>query len=402
MAEINTAMPKHKKDDEVDFGLLDLFIALAQRKSLIIGMPLIVAIVAALVSFAIPNTFLAVTRLLPPQQAQSGAAAMLAQLGGAAGAIAGGAGLKNPNDIYVGMLRSRTIADNLIGRFNLKKVYETDSTDKAREKLEANTTIVAGKDGLIEIAFENQDKALVAPVSNAYVAELVKLTKVLAVTEASQRRLFFERELERAKNSLADAEVALKQGLDARGVISVDSESRAIVETVGKLRAQVSVKEIELNSMRAFVTNNNPNFKRTEEELNSLRLELSKLENGRPESDKNSQSTESSSKSVGLQNIKILRDVKYNQMLYEMLAKQYELARLDEAKDTSIIQVLDPAITPERKYKPRRALIVIISAFLSLIFAIGFALMAEAKKRALDRPNRAAQWKKLKLLLRWR
>lgn len=401
MINQQTSSLPDKAADETAFNFLDLLIVLARYKKLIIGSTLIVSVAAAAVCFMLPNVYRAATRLLPPQQAQSGAAALLAQLGGAVGAVAGSsAGLKNPNDIYIGMLRSRTIADNLIKRFHLERVYDTDALDKTREKLESHTSIVSGKDGLIEIAFENEDKRLVAPLTNAYVDELIKLTKVLAVTEASQRRLFFEHQLEQAKNNLANAEAALKGGLDSHGVISVDGESRAIVETVGRLRAQISAKEIQLNSMRAFVTSGNQEFKRTQEELNSLRSELANLENGRPGRD--SQSASIPSKSVGLENIKILRDVKYYQMLYELLAKQYELARLDEAKDSSIIQTLDPAIEPERKDKPHRAIIIIISAVLTLFIGIGVALLSEAKRYALLNPACAGQWDKLKANLHWK
>jgi uncharacterized protein involved in exopolysaccharide biosynthesis len=295
------------------------------------------------------------------------------------------------------MLKSRTVADNLIAKFNLKNVYDTDSQEKARKKLEDETTISAGKDGLITIEVENKDKKLVAKIANSYVDQLFALTKVLAVTEASQRRVFFERQLELAKNNLAEAEMSLKSALDTHGVISVDTESRAILETVGRLRAQISAKEIELSSMRAFLTENNPSYRKTEEELSSLRAELSKLENGRPQ-----QSVNGESNQAGLKNIKLLRDVKYNQMLYELLAKQYEVARLDEAKEPSIIQVLDPAVDPERKSKPKRALLVLISTLFAVLAGIALAFLSEAKQRALLRSDGRDQWNELKSHLRFK
>jgi uncharacterized protein involved in exopolysaccharide biosynthesis len=341
-------------------GFIDILIALAKRKKQLIWLPFGAAALTAAVSLAVPNVYSAGAKLLPPQQPQSGAAALLSQLGGVASAVAGTAGLKNPNDLYVGILKSRTVADRLIERFQLKKVYDTDSMERARSALEQNTTIAAGKDGLITIAVEDKNQELVAKVANAYVEELLNLTKTLAITEASKRRVFFERQFEITKNNLASAEAALKQALDSRGVISVDSDSRAMLETVGRLRAQVSAKEIQLNSMSAFVTAQNPEYKRVQEELASLRVELSKLENGRGDAEGNLTNASRENKS-GLANIKLLRDVKYYQMLYELLAKQYEASRLEEAKDPSIVQVLDPAIQPEKKIKPKRALIVLFS-----------------------------------------
>lgn len=400
MNEPQLSTTAHPEPHPAEFSLVEILIVFAKHKRLIIGLPVVVGIVALAISLVLPNVYSASTKLLPPQQAQSGAAALLSQLGGAAGAVAGAAGLKNPNDLYVGMLRSRTVADRMVKRFDLMKVFETDSLELARKRLEANTSVNSGKDGLITIDVEDRDKKLVAPLANAYVDELLKLTSVLAVTEAAQRRMFFGRQLEMSKENLAAAEMALKGALDTHGVISVDSDSRAIVETVGRVRAQISAKEIQLNSMQAFVTTSNPDYKRVQQELNSLREELSKLENGRPAAAVAPGAT--ADKQAGLENIKILRDVKYNQMLYELLAKQYEVARLDEAKDTAIVQVLDSAVEPERKSKPKRAMIVLVTVALAFLAALMWAIMLESKAKALHIPQRAAQWARLKEYLKFR
>ncbi|MDK6079271.1 GumC family protein [Massilia varians] len=387
-------------DDEFKVGettLIDRLIVLAKYKKLIVALPVAFAVAAGAISLALPNVYKASAQLLPPQQAQSGAAALLSQLGGMAGAAAGAAGLKNNGDVYLGMLKSRTVADRIVGQFNLKKKYDTESHEEARLKLIANTTISSGKDGLILIEVQDKDQKLVAQMANAYVTELLRLTRILAVTEASQRRLFFERQLELSKNNLATAEVGLKRALDTHGVISVDIESRAIVETIGRLRALVSSKEIELNAMNAFVTASNPEHKRVVEELSSLRAELFKLENGRATAGTR---TTASNEQGGFQNIKLLRDVKYYQMLYELLAKQYEVARLDEAKDSSIIQVLDEAIEPERHFKPKRAIIVVIAGLVGLLAAIIAAFVLDSRSKG--RPSSVERWRELKSHLAFR
>lgn len=394
-------VPQHSGVNEHggNFSLLALVIVVAKRKKLFITLPVIAGLIAAAVSLALPNVYKASTKLLPPQQAQTATSALLSQLGSVAGLAGVGAG-KNPNDMYIGMLKSRTVADKIIARFDLKKAYETSSQERARKLLEESTTIISGKDGLITIEVEDENQKAVAKLTNAYVEELIKLTKVLAVTEASQRRVFFESQLELSKNNLAQAEIALKRSLDKNGVISVDSETRAMVETIGRMRAQISAKEIELGAMRAFVTDTNPNYTRVAEQLGSLRAELSKLENGRPSllpTEQNSGRVE-----AGLANIKTLRDVKYYEMLYELLAKQYEVARLDEAKDSSVIQVLDPAVDPERKFKPARFLIVLVSCVVGLLAAIFFAFVSEAKQRSMEEEIGAAQWAELKANLRFR
>jgi tyrosine-protein kinase Etk/Wzc len=373
-----------------EFNLIDVMIILAKRKKLIIGLPLLVAVLAVGVSLALPNIYSATTKLLPPQQAQSGASALLSQLGGASSLAANITGVKSPGEIYVGMLKSRTIADKLIDRFDLKSKYDTPSQEKARNRLAASTAIAAGKDAMITIAVEDKDQKFVAQLANGYVEELQRLSRTLAITDASQRRVFFERQLEGAKDNLAKVEMSLKGAMDTRGVISVDSESRAILETSARLKAQVSAKEIQLGSMQAFVTAQNPEFQRATEQLSSLRSELAKLEGGRE-----GMTRPDASSKAGLESIQLMRDLKYYQMLYELLAKQYEAARLDEAKEPSLIQVLDPAVAPERKSRPKRALIVLGATVLAFLAAIAWALGAAAKQRAMTVPAEAARWNEL-------
>lgn len=375
---------------------LDVLTILARRKKLVFGLPLAVALCAALASMLLPNVYRANTRILPPQQAQSGAAALMAQLGGVAGAAAGAAGIKNPNDLYLGMLRSRTVADRLIARFDLRKVYDREYYEQVRKELEGNTTVTSGKDNLINIEVEDTDRQRAADMANAYAEELLRLTKQLAVTEAAQRRLFFERQLQQSKDNLSQAEATLKGALDTRGVISVDSQSRAMVETVARLRALIATKEIQIHSMRAFVTTDNQDYKRASQELASMRQELARQENGAAPG-----STAAPSPG-GLENIKILRDVKYYQMLYEMLAKQYEIARLDESKDASIIQVLDKAQLPERKAKPRRAVITIMAAFVAFCLTVLWVLSSGLMALARHDPARVQKLDALRHALRFR
>jgi uncharacterized protein involved in exopolysaccharide biosynthesis len=392
MSEIQRTITKHAAEVSDELTWMDVLLVLSRFRKRLLAVSLCVALVAAAVSTLLPPRFTANTKLLPPQQAQSGAAALLSQLGSLGGAAVGIGGVKNPNDVYVGMLRSRVVADKLIDKFALRTVYETDSLEQARGQLADSTLIATGKDGLISIEFMNKDKKLVAPVANAYVAELIELTKVLAVTEAGQRRMFYERQLQVARDNLTNAEAALKSGLDKRGVISVDAESQTLVATIGRLRANISAKEIQLSSMRAFVTANNQEYKKAEEELNSMRAELSRLEGGSV----SPSATTSDDKRSGFESIKLLRDVKYYQMLYELLAKQYEIARLDEAKTPSVIQVLDPAVEPERKAGPRRLNIVIISTFGAFFASVIVLILIEWRRKLLATDAGALRWRQLK------
>ncbi|KGF81367.1 lipopolysaccharide biosynthesis protein [Massilia sp. JS1662] len=394
-SDIQTTTTPHSSDE---IALMDILIAMAKHKKMLVAVPVVAALISAAATFFMPNVYQATARLMPPQQAQSAAVGLMAQLGSIGSLATGLSGLKNPNDLYVAMLNSRTIADKLIAKYDLKRVYEVDSLEKTRKALAGDTHISAGKDGLITINVESTDKTLVAKLANGYISELSALTRVLAVGEASQRRLFFERQLQGAKNDLARAEIALKSGLDERGVVSVDSESRAIVETIARVRAQVSAKEIQLRSMQAFVTPTNPAYRKAEEELFSLRDQLSKLENGRGGAAAGDGATPvgNTPGKAGLQNIQALRDVKYYQMLYEILAKQYEAARLDEAKDFANIQVLDAAIDPERKAKPKRTFIVLGVGVAAFVLTLLYITVGVIKEKALALPERASRWAEFK------
>ena len=180
-------------DDEI--SLLDIAIVLAKHKKLIFGLPFLAAVITAGITLLMPNWYTATTKILPPQQSQSSAAAMLGQLGALAGGAGQALGIKNPNDTFVAMLKSRTAADNLIQRFDLKKVYDEEFMMYARKELASNTNIASGKDGVITIEVDDKDPKRAAEIANAYLDQLRDLTLHLAVGEAGQRRLFFETQL---------------------------------------------------------------------------------------------------------------------------------------------------------------------------------------------------------------
>jgi uncharacterized protein involved in exopolysaccharide biosynthesis len=372
-------------------GMIDVLILLAKNKKLLLGLPMGVAAAAVALSLTVlPPAYRASTTILPPQQSQSTAASLLAQFGGAGGLVANAAGIKNPNDLYVGMLQSRRVSDALIQRFSLLKEYDTESLERARKLLAEKTMIASGKDNMITVTVEDGRKQQVANIANAYIDELMKLTKTLAVTEAAQRRVFYERQLEQAKTNLATVETNLKRSLDKNGVISVDVESRAVVETVARLRARISAKEIQFSAMKAFVTPSHQDYKQAEQELNSLRAELDKLENGR------ASNISENVGQAGLENMKLLRDMKYNQTLYELMAKQYEVARLDEAREAPVVQVLDPAIEPEKKSRPQPLLLGISSFAITMFGVLAFVFWRETKARLMRGANFRTKWLELR------
>jgi tyrosine-protein kinase Etk/Wzc len=371
-----------KAPEDGGVELLDVLIVLAKNKITILKITLAAAVVSAIASFLIPNSYTGTARILPPQQSQSSAAMLLGQLSGLAGLIGGSGNAKNPNDLYVGMLKSRTIADNIISRFELQKLYDEDTMVETRKEFARNSSITAGKDGLITIAFDDDDPQRAASVANAYVEELDKLTQTLAVTEAAQRRLFFERHLQQAKNDLGDSEIALKLTQEKTGLIMLDNQGRAIIEAVAALRGQIAAKEVELQAIRTFATEKNSEYVRTQQQIAALRMELTKLERAQISGAGNILLPTGKVPEAGLEYLRKLRDVKYNETVFELLAKQFEAAKLDEAKDAALIQVVDRAVPADKKSKPYRAVIVLFASLVAAFAGSVWVMYREAQKHA--------------------
>lgn len=349
---------KHVNKDE-EISLLDLLQVVAENLRLLVVGPVTAGLLALGITFAIAPSFTAVTKFMPPQQQQSGAAAMLAGLGALGGLAGAAGGLKNPADQYVAFLKSDSVQDALIDRFNLTNRFETKFREDTRSALASGVQITSGKDGLISIQASAEDPIFAAQLANAYVEELGKLLSRLAVTEAQQRRLFFEKQLNNAKNNLIKAEQALKSS----GVNSsaLKANPGAAVEGLAKLKAGITAQEIKVASMRGYLSESAPDFKQAQIELSAMRGQMLRAEKEEPASASSSSDSDYITK---------FRDFKYHETLFELFAKQYEMARVDESREGAVIQVLDAAQTPERKTKPKKALIAIMSAM-----AVGFALL---------------------------
>ncbi|MFZ6727581.1 GumC family protein [Undibacterium sp. MH2W] len=393
-----------------EVGILDILLVLAKHKRKILFFPVIFGSIGLIYSLCITPTYKASTTILPPQQSQSTASMMLSQLGGLAGGAGAALGIRNPNDLYISLLKSRLLTDNLIRRFHLEKVYESKKIEETRARLIGSAVATAGKDNIISIEVEDKDPKLAASLANAYVEELTNLTNKFALTEASQRRVFFEKQLELAKDKMIAAESALSSGIDSHGMLSVDAQSKAVLETVARLRANISAKEIQLKAMEAFVTPNNNEYKRSNQELLGMQNELAKLENGsgsntasKLNSELHASETASNPRKLtaaDTSNIQLLRDFKYYQTLYEMLSKQYEVARLDEAKDIPLIQVLDKAVEPEHKFKPQRALLTISASIFGLILALVVAFVLEMFNQQRS-AIQSEKWRQIKSMLKF-
>jgi tyrosine-protein kinase Etk/Wzc len=362
----------------------EYLIVLAKRKSFIFKFVGVAAILSVVAVLLLQNSYTGNAKILPPQQNQSmGAIAALSQLGPLAALAGQSMGLRNPSDIYVAMLKSDTVANGLIDRFSLMSVYEKKLRIDARRRLADLTEISAGKDGVISISVDDHDPRRAADLANGYVEELEQLTKTLNMTEAGKRRLFFEREVKMASDELTTAEVALKQTQEKTGLILLDSQSKAIIGSLSSLRAQIAAQEVKVQAMRSFATAENPDLVIAEQELASMREQLDRLERGQGKRSIGDVPIENVP-TAGLEYIRKYRDVKYHEALFELLAKQYEAAKVDEARDTLFVQQMDKASVPERKSGPYRGLIILSITILALLLAVLLAIFMERLEQARE------------------
>ena len=391
-----TATAQAQMDDD-EINLMDLLLVVAKHNRFILKLTGAVALLAVVIALLMDNVYTAKVMIMPPQQSQSSAASMLMAQVGALGGLAGVD--KSPSGLYIAMLKSRSVADILIDRFNLRTVYKTKTYVATRKALESAVTMTAGKEGMITIEFDDKDPKRAAAIANGYVEGLDSLVRRIAVTEAGRRRLFFENELKKTQEKLDNAELAMKSLQEKTGVISIEGQSSSILAAEASLRAQVASKEIELAAMRGFATKQNPDVRRAEQMLASLRAQLAKLEH-QGEGSKTEMPAKNKIPGMAIDYVHRMRDLKYNESLLTFVSQQLASARLDEAKDAPVIQVVDKALVPEKKSKPKRALIVILATLIALFVGVLFAFFKEASARASQDPAAAERMNLLRRYIR--
>jgi tyrosine-protein kinase Etk/Wzc len=393
-------------DHEDEISLLDLLIVLANRKGLIVTITLAFGGLGLLLALMLPKRYTAEATVLPPQQNSSMASALASQLGsiGAMASLAGGGlGIKNPTDMYVAMFSSQTVEDAMIRRFELMQEYREKYLSATRKSFERYFTVNgSGKDGLIRVSVEDKDPKRAAEMANAWIEEFRRQSQTLAIGEASQRRLFFELQMQQAKDNLANAEEALKKTQQTTGVIQMDSQARALIESAVTLRAQIAAKEVQLQGMRTYATSENSGVVEIQQELDGLRAQLAKLGGSEDGGATGLIVPKGKVPEAGLQYIRKLRDVKYYETIFEIIARQFEMAKLDEAKEGAVVQVVDPALVPDRKSSPKRALIVLAALAIGFFVGVLVALARAGVDRMRQDPETSEKLSFLRRALRVR
>jgi uncharacterized protein involved in exopolysaccharide biosynthesis len=394
-AETKTGVMENASEEQ-EIDVLEVMTLLLRGKKTILKFVLVaVALTAFMVYVVMKPSYTAEATFLPPQSAPGSSMSQLAsQLGslGAIGALTGG-GLKSPGDVYVGILKSRTIADELIKRFDLHKVYKTKRISDTERALKVRSTFVSGKDTLITISVEDHDAKRATELANGYLDALYEQNGRLALTEASQRRLFFEQQLERNKNALADAEVELKKTEEQTGLISPSGQAQVEIDSIAQVRAQISSKEIELGALKQAATDQNPGVVRLQTQIDGLKEQLQKLEKGSGAlRSGNVLPAAANVPELALEYVRKQREVKYRELLFELIAKQYESARLDESREAPVLQVVDRAVVPDRKSGPPRTLIMLGGCLVGALVGAGWIVAKDLVEKLQRDPVKAKKY----------
>jgi tyrosine-protein kinase Etk/Wzc len=362
-----------------EISVLDIIAVLSENRRFIFRFVVGAVVLATLIAFLLPVRYEAKVVLLPPAQNSSISSALLGQLGGLGSlgsmgglaSLAGGSlGLKNPADMYVAFLTSRTVEDSMVQRFGLMDEYHEKEMSDARKVLERRTSVTAGtKDGLIHLSVEDADPKRAAELANGYVEEFRKLSASLAITEAARRRMFFEQQMQDAKEKLTASEQAMAATQQSTGVLQIDSQARALIESAAVLRAQVVAKQVQIEAMRSFATEDNPNLVVVKQQLAALQAQLAHVAGSAQDNGSDINLSKGRVTQAGMDYVRHYRDLKYQETVFELLAKEFEIAKLDEAREGSIVQVVDSAVPPDRRSSPHRLLIVLGAAIAAIFVA---------------------------------
>ncbi len=400
-SEIEEALPTATADS----GLVRAVRVVLLRKFLLLLCAAAGLAVGLIMALTTKPGFTAKAVFLPPNNSSNSSmlVGQLGQLAGLSSSSGALSSLKDPGAIYIGILQSRTVADEMIRQFDLQKLYGTKKLSGTEMALAAHTKFVPGKDTLITIRVDDQDPRRAAAMANAYLKELSRQNDRLVLTEAGQRRVFFEKALEREKDRLADAEVEMTRMEQETGLIHPMGQAQIQIAAIAQTQAEVSNKEVQLAALAQSATSANPEVIRLTSELDSLRDHLRQLESSSGKGNPGNPLVPTAQvPKLALEYVRRDRDVKYHEALYALLLRQYESAKLDESRAAPLVQIVDEAVVPDQKSWPPRTIFVVLFTFLGTAAGVAWILASDLWSRKMRDPDNAASWQSIREAARLR
>ena len=396
-SEMKTTDPKASSLEtgaEEEINLLELLLVLARNWRMIVGVPIVVAIITAIYSLLLPNIYTAKAMILSNDEGGGMMSTMLAQMGGLA-SLAGGMGGATKADLYIAIMKSETVKDSLIDRFKLMELYKAKLRTSVYNALDGKSVISSGKkDGIITIAVSDKDPKLAADIANAYVEELGKRAIKLGMTGAGMNRVFLEERLVKAKVDLAAAENTLKSFQTKNKAMAVTDQAKATLEGVARLRAELVAQEVQLAVLKRQFTEESQDVKRASATIANLRSQIARMEGSASEG---SMPGVGAMPQLGQEYMRLMREFKIQESLVELLTKQYEMTKLNEAKDVVPFQVFQTARVPELKSKPKRSIMVILATVTSGFLMIFLAFIREYVSKMNDEDRK--RWQEMRSVL---
>jgi tyrosine-protein kinase Etk/Wzc len=378
---------------------LDLAVLLSRHRKLIVVVTIACAILAGVAAMLLPGMYSATTTLFPPTRIDSVAKSLLGNDSLLTGFSGSDLGLINPTGRCIALLKSRSVQDAIVDEFDLRRLYSVKRYEDARRKLDDRSQVMADKEGTISIAVDDPDPKRAADIANAYVDQLRLLNWRLSKSEAEERRTFYEQQLSAEREALSAVETSLEQVQEKTGLIQPDTQGRSIIDAVANLHAQVATAEVKVQTMHIYAAPDNPDLKRAEVELQELREQLAQLERSVDKLGEGKLEIPTRRlPEVELQYGRELRELKYHQTLFDLLGREVQAARIDEAQPGYISEVIDTATVPETRSGPSRAMLVLVTACIAFFASCLSILLREYVK---SDPDKAARFSLLLHSLKW-
>lgn len=384
-----------------ELKIVDLLLVIAKAKKFILRNVFIAGLLAVIISLLIPRWFSAKATLLPPTGDTSamGISALLGNLPVSGFGMGGLTALSQETNLFLAILNSRSLLGEIVENFDLQKRYKTETMEETIAALQDNITIQVNEDGTLSIRAQAktpfladsaevmQTKRLARDMTNALVDELDAINKRIKTDQARNTRLFIEKRYLQNLEDLKASEEALKNFQQQNQAISLPDQTRAMITAAAELKAQITAKEIEADLMAKYVGKSHSDYIRLENELRVLRRKYDEFKYGSDaqklpkgaldEQEKDLFIPVDKVPDLGLRYVRLFREVTLQEKILEFLLPQYEQARIQEAKDTPTVQILDRAALPERKARPKRALIVLLAVFFVMVLSATHALLRE-------------------------
>jgi uncharacterized protein involved in exopolysaccharide biosynthesis len=364
------------KTNEYGFSQF-LSIAIKWRKLIVLNLIVVLA-TAVIISLVLPKWYTSQISLLPPENQGMDSFSVMSMISSDLPSnFSKLTNFKTAADLYVAIIKSRNVREGVIRKMDLIQVYKAINIEEALEKLNDLTFVDRSEEQIISIKVTDRSAIRAAQIAQTYVEELDRVNRMSRVTTARQTREFIEKRLAETHEELIRTAENLRDFQKQHKAISVEEQTKAVIETAAQLRAQIALTEMRLNIIRQSFQETHSQVKMLKSELEEMNQQLEKVETGAQLDHNDYLLPFSAIPELGMQLAFLVKDLETQKAIYKLLVQQYEQSKIQEARDTPTIQVLDKAVPPLKKSRPKRALIVLISGLLSILMSGFFVFSSE-------------------------